>query len=137
MRTMRTAAALLLAAPLLSGCTAGETCYDWVVYDSVERMHADASLVVAAGRIEPAGTTTWSGVQANRYDVSGSPVLADGSIQEIGMQVQVLSTPETCSGGTYPDGDPMLGAQQVRLYLSEDEDGTLRTLTPHQGVGGP
>jgi len=137
MRMLRSAAALLIATPMLAACTTSATCYDWVVYDSVERMHEDATLVVAAGRIEPAGTTTWSGARANLYDVEAAPVGPDGEVREMGLRLRVLSTPETCSGETYPDGDPMLGAHDVDLYLTEEDDGTLRTLTPFRGVGAP
>lgn len=132
---LRSAAALLLATPMLAACTANESCYDWGVYDSVERMHDDATLVVEAARIEPAGATSWSGARANVYDVVAAPVEPDGGVREMALELRVLSTPETCSGETYPDGDPMLGARDVRLYLFEEDDGTLRTLTPFQGVG--
>jgi len=135
MRMLRSAAALLLTTPMLAACTANESCYDWGVYDSVERMHEDATLVVDAARIEPAGETSWSGVRANLYDVSAAPVGPDGGVRERVLELRVLSTPETCSGETYPDGDPMLGARDVRLSLVEEDDGTLRTLTPFQGVG--
>lgn len=133
-----TVGAALVAGLGMSGCAAGESCYDWVPFETYERgealeqMSEEAVVVVVVTDAVPVGTERWSGVNANVWDVRIDSTVKGGVVE--GEQLRVMSTPETCSSSaTYPDGDPLDVSGPVRLYLSDDE-GRLRTLTPFAGV---
>ena len=80
------------------------------------------------------------GTRASVWDVEVVAVVKG----ELGASdvVQVASTPQTCSGETYPDGDPLGELDGVaRLYLHDSDfaipgtEAGLALINPFQGIG--
>lgn len=130
----RLGVALLLAlssAGSLSACSASESCVSWREYRSPADQRSDASLVVLVDQIKRQGTKSAYGADANVYDVRVSK--AEKGAVPPGRTLRIVSTPSTCQGSAYPQGDPLAAAPPLRLYLSE-VDGRTQTLTPTAGV---
>lgn len=116
--------------------TGAETCVSWVGYDTPADALADAdAAVLTRGPITAVGTAEVFGADASVHSVPVVDVLKGTGVSS-GQEVEVISTPVTCTGGeTYPEGDPLqvTGTQVVFLHLDEAA-GAWRTLTPFHGV---
>ena len=96
--------------------------------------------MVDATVVEQDGTRSMFGAEANVWSIEvGSVVKGDA---EPGERLQVVSTPPTCSGETYPEGDPLDVEGEVRLYLKDAASFQLpgsgdgwALITPLDGVG--
>ena len=111
-------------------------CASWESFESpADAMAAADVVVVTDGPAASAGTTHMFGVSANVHSVHVADVLK-GSDVRAGDDLEVTSTPETCtSGGSYPDGDPLDASGTLVLFLSRHADThALSTVTPAQGV---
>lgn len=124
----------------MAGCAAvggeGEACADWVWYQSPADAMADAAVVVRTkGPTASVGTTDMFGVTVNVHSVQVTDVLK-GTEVRTGQDVEVISTPVTCTdGGVYPDGDPLDASGALIMFLYWDADThAWRTVTPTQGV---
>lgn len=124
----------------MAGCAIiggdAQTCVSWVEFESPADAMANAEVVVlAAGPTASAGTTDLFGVDANVHSVQIAEVLK-GTAVRAGENLEVISTPVTCTGGdAYPDGDPLGASGTLVLFLSQDADAHVwRTVTPSQGV---
>lgn len=120
------------------GCVGGqsETCVSWVTFETPAEALADADLaVVTEGRGRPGGTTDLFGVDARVHVVRVAEVLTGAGVQ-VGQDLEVLSTPVTCTGGeVYPEGDPLDAPGPLVLLLHRDDAAAAwRTITPGQGV---
>jgi hypothetical protein len=122
-----------------SGGTQGATCVSWVWFESPADALTAADVVVRTdGAAGARGTVDAFGVAAAVHTIRVAGVLQGPGV-EIGDQVDVVSTPVTCTGGgAYPDGDPLDAPGDLVLLLHRDEDlGAWRTLTPGQGAVPP
>jgi len=137
-------AVALVLAPL-GGCALGPggaegaTCVSWVWFESPADALTAADLVVRThGGAGARGTVEAFGVAAAVHTVRVAEVLR-GAGPGVGDEIDVVSTPVTCTGGgTYPDGDPLDAPGDLVLLLHhDDEAGGWRTLTPTQGVVPP
>lgn len=118
----------------LAACVPGsgsETCVSWASFPDDAARTEQADLVVDATVVEQAGTRSMFGV--------GSVVKGDA---EPGERLEVVSTPPTCTGEAYPDGDPLDVEGEVRLYLKDAASFQLprsgdgwALITPLDGVG--
>lgn len=134
--------AVLLLAPV-AGCAPLEahsaTCVDWVRFDSPADALAAATLAVRtdgqAPRSGATGTTELFGVDSAVHTVRVAAVLRGTGVRA-GEDLEVISTPVTCSGDVaYPDGDPLDASGDLVLLLQHDADvGAWRTITPAQAV---
>lgn len=148
-RAAPAAAGVLLAALLPAGCTAQwavgsgestETCVSWVV-EPDDASRADVASIVLDGRVLDAdGQRTMFGTRATVWQVEVVAV-AKGELT-VGDVVEVASTPQTCAGAAYPDGDPLAGVDGVaRLYLHDSDfaiagtEAGLALISPFDGVG--
>ena len=134
------AAQTVVTGVAVAGCAAfgggAESCVSWVEFKNPADAMADATVVVLAeGPTALAGTTDLFGVDANVHSVQVADVLK-GTDVRAGQDLEVTSTPVTCTGGgVYPDGDPLDASGTLVLYLSWDLDAHVwRTMTPSQGV---
>ncbi|MCB7135553.1 hypothetical protein [Cellulosimicrobium marinum] len=148
-RTPRHTAAALAAAALLAptlgacaalGATSGtESCVDWVSFDTAADREAAATLVVDATVLRRDGTRPMLGTDAHVWEVEVTDVVHGDATP--GDRLAVASTPQTCSDGTYPDGDPLDVDHAVRLYLADGDHAVPGTaegwslITPFDGVG--
>lgn len=141
-RTAVAAAAGVLTG-LLAACVPGsgsETCVSWASFPDDAARTEQADLVVDATVVEQAGTRSMFGAEANVWSIEvGSVVKGDA---EPGERLEVVSTPPTCTGEAYPDGDPLDVAGEVRLYLKDAASFQLpgsgdgwALITPLDGVG--
>lgn len=128
---------------LLAACVPGaasETCVSWASFPDDASRTEQADLVVDATVVEQDGTRSMFGAEANVWSIDvGSVVKGDA---EPGERLQVVSTPPTCSGETYPEGDPLDVEGEVRLYLKDAASFQLpgsgdgwALITPLDGVG--
>jgi hypothetical protein len=167
-RVGRAVQAAAVAAALtggLTGCAAvgsttstteaGETCADWVTFETPRDAAAAAGVVLRGTVAGQDDTAPMHGVDANRWLFDVEQVLErpepDGDAEpppevevEPGERVAVVSTPETCTaGGPYPGGDPLdpatgLGDETGSvIVLLSDGGGVLHLITPFQGVLTP
>ncbi len=109
----------------------GVACASWVAYESDEQRFDDADAVLVVTDIEPDGTVDIMGYDASAYRVT--VVEVDKGDLIVGYTLRVGSTADNCASSPYGDGDPMLDAATLRLYLTDDE-GQWRTITPFDGV---
>jgi hypothetical protein len=116
------------------------SCVDWATFpDDASRTEA-ADLVVDATVVEQTGTRSMFGEKANVWEVEVETVVKGDAAA--GDHIEVVSTPPTCSGETYPEGDPLDVDDEVRLYLKDaaffqlpgSGDGWA-LITPFDGVG--
>lgn len=146
-RMRRVVVPLAVAALLapLGGCALGPggtqsaTCVSWVWFESPADASTAADLVVRTDDATGArGTAEAFGVAAAVHTVRVAEVLRGADVGA-GDEIDVVSTPVTCTGGgTYPDGDPLDAPGDLVLLLHQDEDlGVWRTLTPTQGAVPP
>ncbi|MEV0952588.1 hypothetical protein [Promicromonospora sp. NPDC050249] len=144
-------------------------CVDWVSFETPAEAAADAGAVLRGTVVEQDGTAQMYGVESNRWLVSVEEVLErpdppSGRPQtqpelEVspGEQITVVSTPQTCSGEAYLEGDPLdpasgLGGADgsVIILLSaalgdgfgdgsaeQDDVDDFHLITPYQGVLTP
>lgn len=121
-----------------AGCAAvgggveSAACVSWVDYQSP----ADAMAVVrTTGPTASVGTSHLFGVTVAVHSVQVADVLK-GTELRTGQEVEVISTPVTCTGGVvYPDGDPLDTSGLLILFLHWNADThALSTLTPTQGA---
>jgi hypothetical protein len=143
-----------------TGTTSGESCVDWVTFESPDEAAADAGVVLRGSVVERDGTARFFGVEAHRWQFDVEDVLdrpaPTGGVEpppevEVspGERIAVVSTPETCTaGGSYPGGDPLdpatgLGGADGSVIVlltdgdGEGGDGELHLITPFQGVLTP
>lgn len=115
----------------------GESCFDWVLFDTPEDAADAATVVVRATTVESSGTVPLWGVQANVWRLDVEEVLA-GSMRGAvaGEEFEIVSTPFTCgSSGAYPDGDRLDTGRPVVVLIEEDTMfDVVRTLSPYDGV---
>lgn len=121
---------------LLSGCaalpgTSSVACVSWAVYDSDEERARDADAVLVVTGIEPDGTSPVYGFDANAY--TAVVVAVEKGDERVGDAVRIASTADNCAARPYGEGDPMLSAETLRVFLTRDGD-MLRTLSPFDGV---
>jgi len=140
MRGIGVGAATVLVVLALTGCSGIATqsgqCVDWVAFDTPAKAAADAAVVAIARVQQRTDDTELYGEKAHVWDVAVDRVLHGDGIAA-GDRVDVASTPETCSGSAYPQGDPfetISSAESVVLLLDRDPGGQWRTITPWQGV---
>jgi len=120
----------------LTACAGGpfvtsETCIDWVAFDTPADAVEDAAAAVIGTVGEQDGTTELYGYTANEWAVHVDEWVTGEGADEI----RVVSTPATCTAGSpYPGGDPFAAASGPQLILLHDENGTLRAITPLQGI---
>jgi hypothetical protein len=144
-------------------------CVDWVSFGTPAEAASDAGAVLRGTVVEQDGTAQMYGVESNRWLVDVEEVLErpdppSGRSQtqpelEVspGERIAVVSTPETCSGEAYLEGDPLdpasglAGADgSVIILLSaalgdgsgdgsaeQDDVDYFHLITPHQGVLTP
>lgn len=119
---------------MLSGCMPqAQSCVSWAGYDSVDAVFADSELVVRGTVTPTKKTTQLLGYDAAVHTVAVRQVLKGDA--SAGTALPVASTPITCSGDkVYPEGDPLDVSGEVVLFLTSDESGVWRTLTPFEGV---
>lgn len=115
-----------------------EACVSWVSYETPADAMADAALVVRTeGPMTAVGTTELFGANASVHVVPVPDLLkGTGTGVSAGQDLEVVSTPVTCTGGgVYPEGDPLdaSGTQILFLHWDEAVPG-WRTITPLQGV---
>ncbi len=113
-----------------------EACVSWVEFPSPADAMAEATVVVrTTGPAAKVGTNQLFGVTVTVHSVQVADVLK-GTELRAGQDVEVLSTPVTCTGGAvYPDGDPLDASGPLIVLLQRDTDThAWRTLTPGQGV---
>lgn len=142
-RTCATLAVAVGAVAAGAGCGVvgerTETCVSWVWFETPAAALADATVAVRTdGPARPAGTAELFGVDARVHTVRVAEVLKGADVQ-VGQELDVLSTPVTCTGGeVYPDGDPVDTDGPLVLFLHRDDDaGGWRTITPDQGAVAP
>ncbi len=122
-----------------AGCAGGvqsASCVDWVYFDSPADATAQAELVVlTTGPAPKSGTARLFGLTVAVHAVEVGAVLS-GTGAVPGQTLDVISTPETCTGdGVYRDGDPLDASGSLVVFLSKDPDTQAwQTLTPLQGV---
>lgn len=138
-------------------------CVDWVSFETPAEAAADAGAVLRGTVVEQDGTAQMYGVESNRWLVtveevlerpdppSGRPRTQPELEVSPGEQIAVVSTPQTCSGEAYLEGDPLdpasgLGGADgsVIILLSAalgdgfgDDVDDFHLITPHQGVLTP
>lgn len=141
-RAVRPSAALALVALALpaAGCAVvgeqAETCVSWVGFDTPADALDDAAAAVRTEDPAPAvGTVQLFGADARVHAVTVAEVLK-GTDVRVGDEIEVASTPITCTGGeVYPEGDPLDAPGTLIVFLHRDEDtGAWRTITPEHGV---
>jgi FlaG/FlaF family flagellin (archaellin) len=113
-----------------------ESCVSWVSYETPADAMADAVVVVRTeGPMTAVATTELFGAEANVLLVPVHHV-HKGTDVSVGQDLEVTSTPVTCSGGeVYPEGDPLDATGTLILFLFWDEAlPGWRTITPLQGV---
>jgi hypothetical protein len=118
-----------------SDVTSG-ACVSWVEFPSPADAMAQAAMVVrTTGQAASVGTNHMFGIRVAVHSVEVADVLK-GTELRVGQDVEVLSTPVTCTGGAvYPDGDPLDASGPLIVFLQWDADAhAWRTLTPGQGV---
>ncbi|MBC7290627.1 MAG: hypothetical protein H5T83_04715 [Actinotalea sp.] len=136
----------LLALAVLAGCTAAgertqaageraQTCVSWVGFDTPAEAVDDATVVVRTDRPAPVvRTVDLFGVDARVHAVTVAEVLKGHDIR-VGDEVEVASTPVTCTGDEiYPEGDPLDATGPLIVLLHQDASNVWRTITPGQGV---
>lgn len=117
-----------------------ETCISWAVSPDEESRVEVASVVIDGRMLGESGQRQMFGTTATVWDVEVVAV-TKGELSA-GDVVEVASTPQTCSGGPYPDDDPLGGLDgTARLYLHDSdfaiagtEDG-LALISPFDGIG--
>src|SRR5690606_2103926 len=93
----------------------GQSCVSWVSFDD-DDARSDASEIVVEAVVQGrAGERAMFGAQASVWDVEVTAV-RKGDVAA-GDHLEVASTPVTCSGATYPDGDPLDTADPLVLFL--------------------
>ncbi|MFC8797389.1 hypothetical protein ACFT2C_06630 [Promicromonospora sp. NPDC057138] len=139
----------------------GVACVDWVFFETPAEAASDAGAVVRGTVVEQDGTAQMYGVDAHRWLVtveevlerpdppSGRPQTQPELEVAPGERIAVVSTPETCSGDAYPEGDPLDppsgvggadGSVIVLLSAASGEEGAAddySLITPFQGVITP
>lgn len=119
-----------------AGTERTETCVSWVWFDTPADALDDADVAVRTdGPLPATGTAELFGVDARVHAVTVTEVLK-GTAVRVGDELEVASTPVTCTGGEdYPDGDPLDASGDLVLLLHRDDDADVwRTITPGQGV---
>lgn len=111
-----------------------ESCVSWVDVADPQRAFDEADAVVI-GTAQPTGDTTeMLGVDATVHELAVDDVIKG----DLGKQtsLRVASTPVTCSGGgSYPDGDPLVVAGPVIVFLHTPDGGEAWSLiTPFDTV---
>lgn len=110
-----------------------QSCVSWAGYDSVDAVFTDSELVVRGTVTPTRKTTQLLGYEAAVHTVAVREVLKGDATA--GTTLPVASIPVTCSGdNVYPEGDPLDVAGEVVLFITRDESGVWRTLTPFEGV---
>jgi hypothetical protein len=132
----RRSAAIAALALLLttSGCALlgpGESCVEWVQYESDERLREAVDAVIVVEAPERDGDAWLHGAPMHAYRVEALAV-EQGDVA-VGDELRVVSMAQTCSGADYPDGDPLDDDGPLRLFLQQI-DGVWRTPTPYAGV---
>lgn len=120
----------------VGGGQRAETCVSWVGFDTpADALDAAAVAVRTEGPTPVVGTTDLFGVDARVHVVTVSEVLK-GTDVGTGDEIEVASTPVTCTGGeVYPDGDPLDATEALIVLVHRAETGDVwRTITPGQGV---
>ena len=135
-------------------------CVDWVSFGTPVEAASDAGAVLRATVVEQDGTAWMYGVESQRWLVDVEEVLerpdppsdrmqAPPELEvSPGEQIVVVSTPQTCSGDAYPEGDPLdpasglAGGDGTMIVLlsaasEEDEVDGYHLITPYQGVITP
>lgn len=147
----------------------GVACVDWVFFETPAEAASDAGAVLRGTVVAQDGTAQMYGVESNRWLVtveevlerpdppSGRPQTQPELDVSPGERIAVVSTPETCSGEAYLEGDPLdpasglAGADgSVIILLSaasgdgsgdgsaeQDDVDYFHLITPHQGVLTP
>lgn len=118
------------------GTERAETCVSWVWFETPADALDDAAVAVrTAGPLPVTGTAELFGVDARVHTVRVTEVIK-GTEVRTGDELEVASTPVTCTGGEdYPDGDPLDASGDLVLFLHRDEtSGAWRTITPEHGV---
>ena len=117
----------------VTGCAepAAVACASWPLLTSAE-MADIADLVLTTDSIERSGVEEFLGVDAAAYEVVVREVTAGDA--DPGAVIRVVSTPDSCAANYYAEGDQLATSGLVRLYLTVEEDGLVRTLTPFAGV---
>lgn len=139
-RAARTLPVLLTVLVALAGCqaAAAQTCVSWMSYPDDAARARTAHVVVDATVAGKVGERRMFGARATVWSVEVAAVHKGGV--EPGERLAVASTPRTCSGGPYPDGDPLAATGQVRLYLRDtdfavpDTEAGWALITPFDGV---
>lgn len=120
----------------VGGGQRAEACVSWVGFDTpADALDAAAVAVRTEGPTPVVGTTDLFGVDARVHAVTVAEVLK-GTGVGAGDEIEVASTPVTCTGGeVYPDSDPLDAAGALILLVHRAESGDVwRTITPGQGV---
>ena len=134
-RLLALGALVLLA---MSGCSVGpdgeeevHMCVSWSDLSDPQAAFDEADAVII-GRSSPAAEVTrMYGLDAAVHEVEVLQVFK-GDVAEVEL---IASTPETCTGSTYPSGDPLDAEGDLLLFLTEPSDDTpWSTLTPFDGV---
>lgn len=131
-----------LAGLALTGCSVlqvgGGQCVDWVAYDTPSQAAKDAAVVAIVRVQDRSGEADLYGESAHLWSVAVEKVLSGDGIAP-GEAVVVASTPETCSGSPYPQGDPLqaLANTELVVLLHQEPGGRWRTITPWQGAVPP
>lgn len=134
-------AVAVVVGSLTAGCQQSVTrsCISWADLADEGGMTAAADLVVDAAVRERVGERQMFGIQAAVWQIEVLSVVK-GDV-EAGALLEVASTPPTCAGQTYPDGDPLDTREPLRLFLRETDfadpatDAGLALITPFHGVG--
>lgn len=97
--------------------SAVSSCVDWATFPDDAARTEQADLVVDATVVDQAGTRSMFGEKTNVWSIEvGSVVKGEAAP---GERIEVASTPLTCSGEAYPEGDPLDVEGEVRLYLKD------------------
>ncbi|MGY4541314.1 hypothetical protein ACVWY0_001223 [Arthrobacter sp. UYNi723] len=133
-RLARLAPAAIVVSVLGIGCspppgTGGDTCVDWVRFETPQDQFDNANLVVIGKPLKRSGETSIYGYKARSHQVEIETVLKGVPGQE---PLLVASMPQTC-GKSYPEGDPLDTNQRVLIFASKQENEWF-TITPSQGV---
>jgi hypothetical protein len=134
------AAGGVAAAPACTSLAAGESCFDWVIFDTPADAVEDADVVIRATVAESAGTVELWGTRANAWRLDVEEVLAGSMLGVLaGEELEVVSTPFTCgASGAYPDGDRLDTREPVVVFVEDDTTfDVVRTLSPYDGVVAP
>ena len=134
MKRWAVAIVLGLVASSLGGCAMqGETCVDWVNFESAADLAESSDLVIIGERVRADGSSSRYGADAAAHVIRVDRVLK-GELDE--SEIRVLSLAPTCQGEgaeRYPEGDQLATEGTVKYFLDRSE-GSWTTITAYQGA---